>query len=250
MKKTVNPYEKKKSTKRRRITRKQRTALLCVLLAAVLLIGLAVVSRAALSQAGSDPHAGHNHANENSSANSGGHYEGDGHNHGATNAGTSGSKLRYQLYKSGDTYSYAIYGAKNELLLKKDKLPMEPVKMPANDSLTLVYFKSNEQGYTVGETVYCDEKNGRISDAFHGAIDTDGVRVAYCNADDTAVIVQDLFDKKTYYKEYPLANVYTDGDYSIANGKLHADKKTVTVSYLIGPNPTTDTRSITIPLYE
>lgn len=246
MKKSTNPYAKK-TARKRRITRKQRTSILCGLLAAALLIGLVVVSRVAVTQTGGiDNHAGHDHAE--GETNSTGHSANDGHNHGNSSTNSSDSKLRYQLYRSGDTFTYAIYNADNQLLLKKENLELEPIKMAADNGLTQVYFRSKATGFTVGETIYCDEKNGRISDAFHGEIGSDGVRVAYCSADDTTIIVQDLFDKNVYYKEYPLTNPYTGGKDIIKNGSYKTDTQIVAVSYLA--NDGTETRTMTVPMYE
>ena len=242
MKKSTNPYAKKPAHKRR-ITRKQRTSILCGLLAAVLLIGLVVVSRVAVTQSGAiDDHAGHDHAEDQTTNN--GHSANDGHGHGSS----PDSKLRYQLYRSNGTFTYAIYNADNKLLMKKEGLELEPVKMTADNGLTQVYFRSKKTGFTVGETVYGDEKNGRISDAFHGEIGSDGVHVAYCSDDDTTIIVQDLFDKNAYYMEYPLISPYTGGEQIIKNGSYKTDTQIVSVSYLA--NDGSETRTMTVPMYE
>ena len=247
MKQPTNPYAKSKHTKHRRITHKQKIAILCGVIAIVLIAGISIITRFTGNSA--DLHAGHNHApgEDCNTTPNGGHYEGDGHNHN-TPASPTDSKLSFQLDHSGDTYTYSIYNDAKELLFKRVNLTDVPVKMAANGGLTLVYFKSDEVGYSAGDTAYCNEKTGQVSAAFHGAIDTDGVRVAYCNADDTAIIVQDLFNKSAYYREYPLEGVYAKGDFAILNAKLSQDKKSVSVTYYIDASK--KTQQATIPLYE
>ena len=66
---------------RRKMTDKQaRITILCIAAAAILLIGALIVIGSINKNTLSDPHAGHNHSSSNLSD---GHYEGDGHNHGA-----------------------------------------------------------------------------------------------------------------------------------------------------------------------
>ena len=242
--KKVNPYEKKQK-RQLHITRKQWIALLSVLGVIAILAGIAVMT----GLGGGDDHAGHDHANDSSLAD--GHYEGDGHDHGtASTAGHShGSTLRYQSYVNADkTYSYAIYNSKGAELVKKDKLTYEGKKLAVTGDLTEVYFQTAKSGFASGESIFCDEKNERVSEAFHGVLGCDGTRVAYCSEDDTKVIVQDLFDKEAYYKEYDLPNVYKNGTQTITNGQLSADKKTVNVTYTVNEEKGTASRAI--KLYE
>ncbi len=240
--KSANPYAKKHA-KRLHITRKQWIRILCIGAVIALVVGLAVITRAGLNEVG-DEHAGHNHGD--SAATDNGHYEGDGHNHG-NSAATGTGKLRYQTYNSADGHGIGIYNSKNELLLEKKGMPFAPIRQKEGD-LTLVYFTISRNGFTNGVSIYCDDEGQRVSDAFHGVLATDGTRVAYCSDDDTTIIVQDLFDKKAYYKEYPLPGVFQNGDQTIQNGKVSSDKKSVTVTYVTDEkgNP----RNYSIKLYE
>ena len=241
--KKTNPYEKKQK-RQRRITRKQWIAMLSILGVVAILAGIVVMS----SLGGGDPHAGHDHGDESTLPS--GHYEGDGHDHSHSHssAADTSTPLRYQSYTNADkTYSYAIYNSKGVELVKLDKLPYAGKKL-TDAGMPMVYFQTAEAGFTSGNSIYCDEKNQRVSAAFHGVLGCDGVRVAYCSEDDTKVIVQDLFDKKAYYKEYDLPNVYENGTQTVTNGKLSADKKSVTVTYAV--NKEGGTNNHTIKLYE
>ena len=247
--KKVNPYEKKNKRKIK-ISRKQWTAILSLLGVVAILAGIIV-----MSGLGGGSHAGHNHGDEGNTTatDEHGHPIGshdtaptDAHGH---PAGSHGSTLRYQSYANADkTYSYAIYNSKGAELLKKDKLTFEGKKLSTTGDLTEVYFQTAASGFTSGESVFCDEKNERVSEAFHGVLGRDGTRVAYCSDDDTKVIVQDIFDKKSYYKEYPLNDVVNNGYSTVQNATLSQDKKSVSVTYTIDEEG--GTRRATIYLHE
>ena len=227
--KKVNPYEKK-NKRNIKISRKQWTAILSLLGVVAILAGIIVMS----GLGGGDPHAGHNHDDEGNTAATdehghpvGAHGTADNHGHGNTTG-----NVRYEVYTNADkTYSDAIYNSKNELLLKRDSLPYRPYKTKDASGLSLIYCQTAEYGYTSGDTIFCNEDKQVLSDVFHGVLATDGVRVAYCSADDTKVLVQDIFNKKVYYKEYDLPNVVENGYSTVQHAVSRADKKTVTVTY-------------------
>lgn len=249
MSKKVNPYEKKKAVKRRRIGRKQWIVIISLLSVVALIVGIVVagnLSRASIT----DPHAGHNHA-------SGEGHDTDaddphaGHDHGTTSTNTD-AKVKYQLYTNADkTYRLVIRDNKGVALFEADKLPKAPIKDTV-DAEKGVYELgwATDNGANDFECVYYNEKTGQVSKQFHAPRGTDGVRIAYGSEDQTKIIVQDLFNKDSYYKEHVLEGAYTDAKDIIISGKLQADKKTVLVSYRIGPDAKTDSRHATIHLYE
>ena len=243
-----NPYQKKHA-KKLRITRKQWTRIICLGIVLALVVGLVIITRTGLSEKGGD-HDGHGHENDTVVTDEHGHAA-DTHNTTTGNNGSTSStgKLRYQLYtdsKAG-THGIGIYNSKNQLLLEQKGMPKAPVRQKEGD-LTVVYFAQSLNGFTNGLSIYCDEQGERVSAAFHGVIGTDGVRVAYCSDDDTTIIVQDLFDKNAYYKEYKLANVYQNGTQTIKGGRVDTTKKVATVTYVCDEEGNTMTQQI--KLYE
>lgn len=259
----VNPYEKKKK-RSLKLNRKQWTTLISVLAAIAILVGVIVVARqAAKGNNGHYEGDGHNHGSE------GEHYEGDGHDHSpitgtpSTNAAgstqpTSGhthnssatDKVKYQVYSNADkTFRLVIRDSKNEIVFEKDNLSKQPIKN-VMDEENGVY----ELGWATGdganefECIYYNVKTGQVSEAFVAPRGCDGTRVAYGSADQKKVIVQDLFDKNTYYKEYELTNAIEKNGNIIIGGRLHENKKTVVISY--NSSESESSAHVTIDLYK
>lgn len=240
MSKKVNPYEKK-NKKKLRITRKQWTALLSLLGVAAILVGIVVISNSCKP----DPHAGHNHGSNLGD----GHYEGDGHDHG-TGTGNSDAKVKYQIYNNADDTKRIVFRDNaGKTVAEYDKIAKLPIE-EAIDKNNGIY----ELGWATGSgandfvCVYYNEKTGQVSDKFVAPRGTDGVRIAYGSEDQTKVIVQDLFNKDAYYKEYTLANAVKKNGDIIVGGKLQVDKKTVVISY--NSSASDATAHATIKLYE
>ena len=215
---------------KRKLTNKQATIIvISVLCAAALLIGLLVILGPVLGGNNADPHAGHNHG---SSDLGGGHYEGDGHDHGSHGA-TSTAKVKYQLYTNADkTFRLVFRDDKGAVLMEQDKLPKQPFRETVDEKngvYTLAW--ATDDGPNDFVQVYYNEKTGQVSQAFTAPRGTDGVRVAYGSADQKKMIVQDLFNKDAYYKEYVLENAVEKNGDIIIGGKLQVDKKTVVISY-------------------
>lgn len=226
----------------RKLTNKQAlTIVIAVACAIALLIGLLIIVGPILGGNNEDPHAGHDH-----SSNAGdGHYEGDGHDHGDANA-----KVKYQIYTNSDnTYRVVFRDSAGKQVAEFDKLDKLPIKETI-DKENGIY----ELGWAIGqgpsdyESVFYNEKTGQVSDKFTAARGTDGVRIAYGSKDQKTVIVQDLFNKEAYYKEYPLANAVEKNGNVITGGKLQVDKKTVVISYNSSDNSAP--AHATIKLYE
>lgn len=247
--KKVNPYQKK-HIKKRRISKKQWIGIASLLCVVALILGITVagtLSKATIT----DEHAGHDHSEDGSSAN-GEHYEGDGHNHGSS-SGSSGdsaisSVLNHRVYTNADkTYRMQIVDQKNNVLFEKDKLANAPLKEAVKgDVYTLGW--ATGTGANDYEHVFCNGKTGEVSQLFYAPRGFDGVRVAYASADQTKIIVQDIFNKDAYYKEYTLENAYVGGDYVIAGGKLQSDNNSVLITYVVDESG--KTRHATFKLYE
>ena len=233
---------------KRKMTNKQATTIIIsVLCAAALLIGLLVVIGPILG-GNADPHAGHDHSSDLGD----GHYEGDGHDHGNTGnttAGSSNAKVKYQVYSNADkTYRVVFRDAGGKVLMEQDKIPKQPVR-EAVDADNGVYTAAwaTGQGPNDYAQIFYNEKTGEVSQVIVAPRGYDSARVAYGSDDQTKIIVQDLFNKDAYYKEYALTDPDTSAKDIILGGKLQSDNKTVTVSYA-----GTDGKShhINVPLYE
>ena len=239
MSKSVNPYEKK-SKKKLRITRKQWIVIICV---AALIGGISLAMKLG-NNGGHYEGDGHNHGTSQGD----GHYEGDGHDHGT---GNSDAKVKYQIYTNADqTYRVVFRDNAGKTLAEYDKIAKQPIHETIDETKGIY-----ELGWATGnganefECVYYNVKTGQLSDKFVAPRGTDGVRIAYGSEDQTKVVVQDLFDKTAYCKEHALKAPETDknGDI-IVGGRLHENKKTVIISY--NSTETESTAHATIELYE
>ena len=239
--KKVNPYEKKKK-RSLKITRKQWTIIITLLCAVALIVGIIIAGN--LRDNGHYEGDGHNHGAE------GEHYEGDGHDHGSdghTNS-TSTDKVKYRYYTNEDkTYRVQVLNAGNKVLFEKDKLANVPFETKISDTIVELSWATGS-GANDFEAIYWNKETGNISQLFWAPKGTDGVRIAYPSEDQTKVIVQDLFDKDSYCKEYELKNAAEKNGNVITGGKLHDNKKTVIVSY--NSSETESIAHATINLYE
>lgn len=254
--KKVNPYEKKQKW-HLNITRKQWMALISVASVIALIAGIVVAMN--LAGNSSDPHAGHNHGDLPE-----GHYEGDGHDHGtpATNGHSpndghnhstenAADKVKYQIYTNEDkTYRLVFRDNAGKTMAEFDHITQKPTQQTVNaDKGVYELGWATDKGANDYECVYYNAKTGQVSQSFRAPRGTDGVRVAYGSADQTKVIVQDLYNKDTYYKEYELKNGVEKNGNIITGGKLQADKKTVVISYFSSETES-GTAHATIHLYE
>lgn len=226
---------KHKRVKRKMTNKQAMITIISVLCAAALLVVLLVVIGPVLGGNDADPHAGHNHGSELGD----GHYEGDGHDHSGTGStADSDAKVKYQLYTNADkTYRVVFRGADGKTLGEYDKLERQPSKETVNEDAGVyamswaLYKDAADNGPNDFASVYYNVKTGQISEKFHAPRGCDGVRVAYGSEDQSKIIVQDLFDKEAYYKEYALEECYTGEGDVITGGRLQDDKKTVVISY-------------------
>ena len=237
--KKVNPYEKKKK-RSLKITRKQWTIIITLLCAVALIVGIIIAGN--LRDNGHYEGDGHNHGAE------GEHYEGDGHDHGSDSHSTSTDKVKYRYYTNEDkTYRVQVLNDKNQVVFEKDKLTNVPIKKDLNDTIV-------ELGWATGsgandfDAIYWNKKTGEVTELFWAPRGTDGVRIAYPSEDQTKVIVQDLFDKNAYYKEYALENATEQSGNIIVGGKLNESNKTVLISYNSSKSETT--AHLTVKLYD
>lgn len=233
---------KHRRTRRKLNDRQARITIICVAAVIVLLVVALVVVGPILggNNGGHYEGDGHDH----------GHYEGDGHNHGTPTANSS-DKVSYRLYTNADsTYRVVFLDNSGKTVKEVSSAAKQPVKT-ALDADAGIYELSwaTGQGPNDYESIYYNVKTGQVSEQFRATRGCDGVRVAYGSADQTKVIVQDVFDKNAYYHEHALENgvANADGDI-IVGGKLREDKKTVVISYVSDAKGTTS--HAIVKLYE
>lgn len=245
MKKKQNPYQKHANKPRLRISRKQWIVGLSILGVVAIIVGIMV----AVPLANPESHDGHDHSHDSSSV--GDPHAGHNHNHNNSSA----AKVRYQIYNTANnTYRLAILNAQGNVVFEKGNLERAPMKETVDEakgiySLSWALYKDPaKNGPNDFETIYYNEKTGAVSQLFVAPRACDGVRVAYGSTNQTKVIVQDVFNKKVYYKEYPLPNPYTKGKDIIVGGRLHDNKKTAVISYIT--NEKGQTGHLSVKLYE
>ena len=245
---------KRRKAKRKLTDKQALIIIISVLCAVALLIGALVLIDLLSDEDPTDPHAGHNHAagEECTDTTTDPHA---GHNHAAGEECTdtinnSSDKAKYQIYKNADnTYRVVFRDADGKTLKEENNIPKQPIPETLNaDKGAYALSWATGDGPNDFMTVYYNVLTGQVSDTFPAARGCDGVRVAYGSEDQTKIIVQDLFDKEAYYKEYTLENAYTKGDDIIISGRLQADNKTVVISYFSGGGDTT--QHTTVNLYE
>ena len=186
-----------------------------------------------------DPHAGHDHGTTTD----------NGAGHSTTTAAPSTGRIKYQIYTNADqTFRLVIRDHKNAILFEADKLIRAPLRETIDEANGIYELGwATGSGATEYECVYYNDRLGLVSQQFHAPLGTDGTRIAYCSADQTKVIVQDLFDSKGYYKEHLLEGAYNRNGTIITGGKLQADKNTVLIAYYI--NEKGETRHMGIKLH-
>lgn len=253
----TNTYEKKKAAKKR-ITRKQWTIIGILLAVVAILVFLIVFGPKNNQQL--DSHAGHNHAEGEDCDTTTTADPHAGHNHAAgedcnvTTAGRSHSEesetgvLNYHVYTNADkTYRVSVVNAKNEVVFQQDKLYNAPVKEDLSDEIFALGWATGT-GPNDFAQIFCNKKTGAVSGEFFAPKGFDGVRVAYPSEDQTKIIVEDIFDKDNYHKEYTLEGAVSKDGEIVVGGKLQSDKMTVTVSYYSDEKGTI--RQAAIKLYE
>lgn len=251
MKKTNNPYNKK-SKGFKMPTRKQWKRILCIAGVLALLVGVICISRIPLAQ-NNDPHAGHNHAPGESCTDTttdphAGHNHAPGESCTETPTHSHTAEKTYRVYTNSDgTYRLTVMGEDNKVVFEKDGLTYHPIEEKHGDDLRSLSWATGT-GANEFEYVFHNTKTDQVSAVFPGMRATDGVRVCYSNADEDGMIVQDIFDKEVYYREYDLPDVYVGNGNAIVAGKLMEDGNNVFITYVGGE----DGRQAKayIPLYE
>lgn len=136
--------------------------------------------------------------------------------------------------KSDKTYSYEITDYTGRILEFKDNLTREPKRQYVSTDVIGIAMQAGT-GLSTNYVKYYDLENRVISETFYYVLNAKDDYVVYADytGDAHVLIVQDIFDKEQYYKEYKLENVSpVAADFSI-NCEFD-DNGNAIVTYLTG----------------
>ena len=106
------------------------------------------------------------------------------------------------------TYSYEITDYKGRILDYKDNLTREPKRQIVSTDVVGISVQTGT-GLSTNYATYFDLENSKISETFYYVLTAKDGYVVYGDYRDGEhfIVVQDIFDKEQYYKEYKLENV-------------------------------------------
>ena len=140
----------------------------------------------------------------------------------------------YTLSQNEDrTYSYKIYDEEGGVLFSDDHCAKEPHIEKVTDQVYSVTVQAGT-GLSTNWAVFCDVKEGTISETFHYVLGAQGGYVLYVEFEDGihSVVVQNIFDGSRYRKVYPLQNT---GAFADPACEITFDSEgKATVTYLTG----------------
>lgn len=154
----------------------------------------------------------------------------------------------YTITQNEDlTYSYKIVDRNGAVLFAKDSVTREPEVERVN-SYVLGLTVQTGTGLSTNWAVYCDVENSKVSEIFQYVLMAQGDYVIYTKLENGkhSIVVQNIFDKSEYYKEYPLSDCAPVAGDVVIGGKPNGTGKAI-VTYLTGDDYTQTEISITFP---
>lgn len=105
------------------------------------------------------------------------------------------------------TYSYKIFDQKGNVLFSGDHSTKEPHIEKVTDWVYSVTVQAGT-GCATNWAVFCDVKEGTVSETFHYVLGAQGEYVFFVEVEDSShsVVVQNIFDGSRYRKVYSLQN--------------------------------------------
>ena len=127
--------------------------------------------------------------------------------------GCAGELSTYEVHCEDSQYSYVIRSQSGDVILAEDGLMREPHIHELGGGVVSVSVQAGT-GVATRQTVYCDTSTGRRSETYTAVLGEQRDKVFFVHYADGAycIVMQDLFDKKAFYKEFPLedASAVTD----------------------------------------
>ncbi len=132
------------------------------------------------------------------------------------------------------TYAYKVVDKNGTVLFSGEtntKLP----KVTQVNTHTLEVTVQTGTGLATNWAVYCDVENSKLSETFQYVLMAQGDYVIYAksNNGEPSVVVQNIFDKSEYYKEYVLTNCSPVAGDPVLSAKPDGEGRAV-VTYLTG----------------
>ena len=143
-------------------------------------------------------------------------------------------------------YSYEITDYKGKILDYEENLTREPKRQIVNTDVVGISVQTGT-GLSTNYAKYYDLENGKISKTFYYVLAAEDGYVVYADYRDGEhyIVVQDIFDKEQYYKEYKLENVSPVAADFVVDGYFNT-KGNVNITYLSGDDYTETNYTIVI----
>ena len=136
-------------------------------------------------------------------------------------------------------YDYEIKDNQGNIMLSADGLSREPHIENVADNIVKVWVQAGT-GLSTRATQYCDVENGIVSDEFIYVLCEYDSKTVYADFRDNEhyIVVQDMFDKNEFCKEFKLENVADCAADAVLSAEVSKNGKKLTVKYLAGDDYT------------
>ena len=145
------------------------------------------------------------------------------------------SKFYKVIQKDDSTFDYNVFDTDGEILDSETSVRLPSFKATGDYLMQLSV--QTGTGLSTNYAKYYDLKNSKTSETFHYVLtakDNYVVCADYRNGEHI-IIVQDIFDKEKYYKEYELENVSPVAADFAVEGHFN-EKGNINITYLSGEN--------------
>ena len=143
----------------------------------------------------------------------------------------------YKLVKNEDStsYKYYVFDTEGEII-DSGSSEISPSLWAVGDYMMQLYVQDGT-GLSTNHAKYYDLKNSKKSKTFDYVLTAKDDRVVYADHrnGEYMIIVQDIFDKEKYYKEYKLENVSEVGEDFAVDGRFD-EEGNIIITYLSGEN--------------
>lgn len=219
------------------MTRKNKNRIIIIAIVAAVALLIGVIALAShLGQ--TDPHAGHNHAPGESCPDDIVPNSTPEHSH-STGITRQENTFGHNIVATGNgTYTLTVLNSKNETLFKQENITKRPVVSKNTDTLYDIAWQASDDPFHY-QFIYCDSKAEKVSEVFPYVYQCKDNLIVYAQKNDQGTgyvaVVQDVFNKKAYYKTYPLPGAVPEG-YHIISGVALKEDGTAMVTYRTGPS--------------
>lgn len=132
-------------------------------------------------------------------------------------------------------YIYEVKDNQGNIMLAEDGLNKEP-HIETIDKNTVKVWVQTGTGISARRTQYCDIENSVVSKKFNSVFcEYEGKTVYHAFRDgEHYVVMQDIFDKDVFYKEFKLDDVSDSPADAVLNAQVSKNGKELRVTYLTG----------------